>query len=120
MELEMEIQSFTFGSIQIDGTTYENDVVIDGLKIRKRDKKPSRKYRDELGHTPLSLEEDIPWKCSRLVIGTGAYGELPVLPEVIHEAKRRKIELVVIPTERAIDELRRSAKATNAILHLTC
>jgi hypothetical protein len=42
-----------------------------GKFLRKRKKKPSRLFREEFGHTPLTLHEDIPWKCKRLVIGTG-------------------------------------------------
>jgi hypothetical protein len=38
-------------------------------EIRERRKTPSGKLRDEFGHTPLSIEEKIPWKCDRLVIG---------------------------------------------------
>ena len=49
---------------------------------------PSKKFRDEFGHTPLSIEEEIPWKCHRLVIGTGAYGSMPVMKEVKLEAER--------------------------------
>jgi len=40
-------------------------------------RKPSKKFREDFGHTPLSVEEEIPWKCRQLVIGTGAYGRLP-------------------------------------------
>jgi hypothetical protein len=72
----MKIENFSFGSIRIDGTVYEDDVVIDAGAVRKRDKKPSRKFRGDYGHTPLSVEEDIPWNCSRLVIGTGVDGKL--------------------------------------------
>ena len=75
-EIAMHFENFTFGSIQIDGTTYEHDVVVDRGEIIKRKKKPSKKFRDEFGHTPLSVEEKIPWKCRQLVIGTGAYGKL--------------------------------------------
>jgi hypothetical protein len=60
-------EEFSFGSIRIDGITYEYDVVIDQGNIRKRNKKPSKKFRDTYGHTPLSVDEDIPWKCERLV-----------------------------------------------------
>ena len=67
----MRFEKFSFGSIRIDGTTYEHDVVIDRGQIRKRKKKASKKFRDAFGHTPLSIEEEIPWKCQRLVIGTG-------------------------------------------------
>ena len=76
----MRIEKFSFGSIRTDGVTYEHDVVIDRGHVRKRKKKPSKKFRDEFGHTPVSIEEDIPWKCERLIIGTGT-GKLPVMPE---------------------------------------
>jgi hypothetical protein len=94
----MMFEKFSFGSLQIDGTMHENDIVIDRGEIRRRKKKPSKQFRDEFGHTPLSMEEKIPWKCRQLVIGTGAYGKLTVMEEVKREAQRRKIDLVVLPT----------------------
>src|SRR5215471_15371562 len=109
----MQIENFSFGSIRIDGITHEHDVVIEGRQTRKRKKKPSKKFREDFGHTPLSVEEDIPWKCRRLVIGTGAYGKLPVMPEVKREAERRKVELVIVPTATAIEELHRDMERTN-------
>jgi len=115
----MRFEKFSFGSIRIDGTTYQYDVVIDRGQIRKRKKKPSKPFRDAFGHTPLSIEEEIPWKCSRLVIGTGT-GALPVTPEVKREAKRREIKLVILPTVEAIEELKQHPGDTNAILHVTC
>ena len=68
----MHFDNFSFGSIQIDGSTYEHDVVIDRREISKRKNKASKQFRAEFGHTPLSVEESIPWKCRQLVIGTGA------------------------------------------------
>jgi hypothetical protein len=115
----LRFEAFSFGSICIDGTTYEYDVVIDRGEIRKRKKKPSKKFREKFGHTPLSLEEDIPWKCRRLVIGTGG-GALPVMEEVKQEARRREIELTILPTADAIKSLRENPANTNAILHVTC
>src|SRR6266446_125979 len=93
----MRFDKFSFGSIQIDGSTYEHDVVIDRGEVSKRKKKPSKKFRDEFGHTPLSIEEKIPWKCRQLVIGTGT-GALPVMEEVKREAQRRNVELLILPT----------------------
>ena len=116
----MQFERFSFGSLKIDGKTYNSDVVIDRGDIRKRKKKPSKQFRDDFGHTPLSIEEKIPWKCHRLVIGTGAHGSLPVMDEVQREAKRRKIELVVVPTREAMEVLNKQAEGTNAILHVTC
>jgi hypothetical protein len=115
----MRFEAFSFGSIRIDGVTYEHDVVIDRGQVRKRKKKLSKEFRDAFGHTPLSLEEEIPWKCRRLVIGTGG-GALPVMEEVKREAKRRKIELLILPTAEAIEVLKGNPKETNALLHITC
>jgi hypothetical protein len=115
----MRFEGFSFGSIRIDGVSYDHDIVIDRGQIRERKKKPSKRFRDSFGHTPLSLEEEIPWKCSRLVVGTGT-GALPVMDEVRHEARRRKVELIILPTEEAMELLNRRAENTNAILHVTC
>jgi hypothetical protein len=116
----MRFGAFSFGSIRIDDVTYDYDIVIDRGEIRKRKKKPSKKFRKEYGHTPLSAEEEIPWKCRRLVIGAGAYGSLPVMKEVKHEAERREIEFRILPTAQAIKVLEKSPGGTNAILHVTC
>lgn len=116
----MDFGIFKFGLIEIDGVAYEHDVVIDRGKVRKRKKKPSKKFREEFGHTPVSVQEEIPWKCRRLVVGTGNHGSLSVMVEVKLEALRRKVDLLIVPTKQAIDTLGENAKDTNAILHVTC
>jgi hypothetical protein len=116
----MRFEKYEFGSIKIDDITYEHDVVIDHGEITKRQKKRSKKYRDIFGHTPLSLDEKIPWKCRRLVIGTGMNSALPVMEEVRQEARRREIEILILPTAEAIKKLEAEIESTNAILHLTC
>jgi hypothetical protein len=116
----MHFDNFSFGSLQIDGSMYEHDVVIDRGRISKRKKKASKKFREEFGHTPLSVEENVPWKCRQLVIGSGAYGRLPVMQEVRREAERQEVKLLVLPTIEAIKLLNQNPKDTNAILHVTC
>ena len=116
----MEFRRYVFGSIEIDGVTYEHDVVIEGGRIRKRKKGPSKALRGRYGHTPLTAAEDIPWPCRRLVLGSGASRSLPVADDVITEAERRGVELIVMPTVEAIEQLRRSGADTNAVLHVTC
>ncbi|MGH7685491.1 MAG: MTH938/NDUFAF3 family protein [Candidatus Dormibacteria bacterium] len=114
------ITHYAFGSIRIGGETYDNDVLIDRGQVRKRRKKLSKEFREEFGHTPLSMREEIPWDCQRLVIGTGALGALPVMIEIEMEARRRGVELITLPTTAAIELLRSDGQNTNAILHLTC
>jgi hypothetical protein len=116
----VRIDQFTFGSIRIDGVMYDHDVVIDRGEVDRRKKKPSKPFRGAFGHTPLSVAETIPWRCRRLVVGTGADGALPVMEEVKEEAAHRKVELLTIPTSEAVRLLAAEPKDTNAILHVTC
>jgi hypothetical protein len=120
-EISVKFEAFSFGSVRIDGLTYEHDVIIDRGEVYKRKKKPSKKFREAFGHTPLSVEEKIPWKgCRKLVIGTGETGGLPVMEEVKTEAQWRKVSLIILPTAEAIVELGKNLHDTNAILHVTC
>jgi hypothetical protein len=117
----MKARLLGFGDLEVDGKRYEADVVIERGQIRRRHKKPSKPYRDRFGHTPLSAEESIPWGGSRLVVGTGADGLLPIMTEVYEEATRRNVEIVALPTEaacRLIADL--EPGDVNAVLHVTC
>jgi hypothetical protein len=42
------------------------------------------------------------------------------MKEVKAEARERKIELLVLPTSKAIEALMKGMDDTNAILHVTC
>jgi hypothetical protein len=110
-----------FGELEIDGKRYSKDVVIEAGKVRKRDKKPSKVHRGQFGHTPLSAEERLPLGGGQLIIGTGAYGRLPVMPEVLAAAERRGVEVVSLPTDEACELIsEKNDEDINAVLHLTC
>jgi len=85
----MKMKLVKFGKIDIEGQHYDYDVVVEKGKVRKRKKRSSKAYRSEFGHTPLTAEEDIPWHGRRLFVDTGAYGRLPVMPEVYEEARKK-------------------------------
>src|SRR5262245_21823861 len=103
----MRFEGFSFGSIRINGVSYDHDVVIDRGEVRRRKEKPSKKFRDEFDHTPLSIEEKIPWKSRFLVV-------------VKREAKCRNVELLIFPTVQAIEILKENQAEANASLHVTC
>jgi hypothetical protein len=42
------------------------------------------------------------------------------MADVKKEAKRRNVQLLVVPTSEAIKALRENSDETNAILHVTC
>ena len=110
-----------FGRIEIEGRQYDRDLVIDAGTVRTRVKKPSKPYRAQYGHTPLSAEERIPWGGTQLIVGTGTYGSLPIMPAVYEEAERRGVEIVALATEEACRLIReRQAKEIFAIVHVTC
>lgn len=117
----MEARFIGFGEIEIDGRRYDHDIVIDGGRVAKRAKKASKKYKGRYGHTPLSVDEDLPWGRGRLIIGTGASGALPIMPEVEAAAKERGDQLVALPTEQALELLREMDGAdVHAVVHVTC
>jgi len=110
-----------FGAIVIDGSRFEHDVVVETGRVRRRKKGPSKAYRDRYGHTPLSADENIPWSAPRLVVGTGASGRLPIMPEVWEEAELRGVELIALPTAQACRLLGSVEDGeVFAILHVTC
>lgn len=117
----MDAKLISFGLIEIGGRRFEHDVVVEGDAVRRRKKGASKAYRDRYGHTPLSLDEAIPWSAQRLIIGTGVSGQLPIMPELYEEARRRGVEIVAEPTEVAC-QLLQVADPTDvaAILHVTC
>jgi hypothetical protein len=117
----MHARLASFGRLELDGETYDHDVVIEHGQVRRRKKGPSKPFRDAFGHTPLSVGEQIPWSAKQLIVGTGADGQLPVMDEVYAEAKRRGVKIVARPTAEACALLNTtSAKEVTAILHVTC
>jgi len=114
----MKVNSLSFGSINIDGEIYNKDVIIDHGIVKKRKKSESKKYSDRFGHTPLSPDENIPWDCKHLIVGTGHSSSLPVMDEVFEIAGHKNVELITMSTPEAVRHI--NDPDTNLILHLTC
>jgi hypothetical protein len=116
-----KITNVKFGSIKIDGVTFEKDVVIKNGEVRERKKGPSKAERAKYGHTPLTPQEKIPWDCKKLVIGIGMSSRLPVTKEFKKEAKSRGVELILLQTREAIKYFMENYDSEmNAIFHITC
>lgn len=114
----MKVNYFEFGKLVIDDEEYAKDIIISKGKIKKRNKKASKRYRSQYGHTPVSVQENIPWDCKTLIIGTGQYGSLPVMKEVNEKAEKLGVGLLLRTTPEALNHI--NDKNTNFILHLTC
>ena len=117
----MDVEYPGFGAIVINGQRFDRDMVVEQGRPRPRKKGPSKARRQEHGHTPLTAAEDLPWSGSQLIIGTGASGRLPVLPDVLAEAEARGVEVVTLPTSEACELLRSiEGDQVSAVLHVTC
>lgn len=111
-----------FGEIIIDGERFDCDMIVERGLPRPRKKGPSKTRRGDYGHTPLTVAEDLPWSSSKLVIGTGYSGSLPIAEDVWEEAKARDVELVALPTAQACELLQSfdDDAVVAAVLHVTC
>ena len=117
----MKMKLVSFGQLDIDGERYDHDVVIEKGEVQKRKKGPSKAYRSDFGHTPLSAAENLPLLGEKLYIGTGAYGSLPIMKDVYAEAMRRGVEIIAGPTVEICETLKDLEPTdVNAILHVTC
>lgn len=113
----MNIDSYKFGEIIINGRRFTSDVIIFPEKVKEG------WWRIE-GHKihPEDLEEALAEQPEVLILGTGYYGLVQVPPEIWDLAKKRGVELIVEPTEEACriyNELSGERKVV-AALHLTC
>ena len=115
----LKFENVSFGQIEIDGKVFTSDVVITSGEILPRDSSPSKGVLP--GHTALTVEEDIPWECEKLYVGTGMYGNLPIQEDVRRAAREKSIELVTATTPEIAERLNEEySDSTNVILHLTC
>ncbi len=111
------IDSYYFGQIVINGKQYSSDVIIFPDKVQndwRRDKSHELSLKDITAVIAESPEV--------LLIGTGASGQMKILPEVPEALKVRNIELIVEPTGGACEIYNRLSpfQKVVATLHLTC
>jgi len=113
----MKIDSFSFGSISIGGTTYTSDVIVYPDRVQ------SPWLREE-EHRPQIIEfaDIVKAEPEILVIGTGYAGVLSVADQIRNYLTSKGIEVRVEKTKVAVDlynSLRETEKVV-AALHVTC
>lgn len=114
------IDSYEFGLIVINGKKYRSDVIVFPEKVI------DGWWRKE-GHS-LHMEDlkevvECELKPEVLVVGTGYYGLVKILPEIEYVLKKLGTELVVQPTKEAcqtFNKLLGSGKRVVGAFHLTC
>jgi len=100
----MEIESTTFGTITIDGKTYEHDVVIRlSGEVVKRKKKLSKK---DYGTSHVLSKDEAKFVfekgCEQLILGSGQMGNVHLSPEAEAYFAKKGCKVLLQPTPEAI------------------
>jgi len=113
----MRINSYSFGSIEIDGKHYTKDVIIFPDRVM------SPWWRKE-GHLLQidDLKDYITDEYSKIIIGTGYYGTMRVSEDTLAFLKDKGIETII---EKSTDAVRYYNDLSDtgdviAAIHLTC
>jgi len=118
----MEIESTTFGTITIDGKTYEHDVVIRlSGDVVKRKKKLSKKY---YGTSHMLSKDEAKFVfekgCEQLIVGSGQIGNVRLSPEAESYFARKDCKVLLQRTPEAIQVFNRSRAKKIGLFHVTC
>ena len=111
-----EIDGYGFGRVTIDGREETRDVIVlPGRVVRGW-------WRQE-GHGLVleDLGEVLDELPERLLVGTGAYGQMRPDPSALEALRARGIEVEVLRTAEAVRRYGQlDPRKTAAALHLTC
>ena len=118
----MKVEFPGFGKIVVDGTVYSHDIVIyPSGKIEERKKWLSKgKHGTSHKLDPDELKEYLTEDFDVLIVGTGFYGYLSLLPESRELIKDKEIH--ELPTGKAVELLNElwGKRKVLAIFHVTC
>jgi hypothetical protein len=120
--MKPSIDQTTFGSMTIEGSVFEHDVLIRlSGQVKKRKKKLSKAIYgtshilslDEAKH----VYED---GAERLMIGTGQYGNVRLSEEAADYFKRKQCRVELLPTPEAIRAWNEAEGTVIGLFHVTC
>ncbi len=118
----VRIDRSEFGSITIDGETYDHDVMIRlSGEVSKRKKKLS-KQQYGTSHVVSKMEAKAVFEkgCDLVIIGSGQEGNVHLSPEAEEYFAKKGCEVLLQPTQDAIRSFNRSTKRKIALMHVTC
>lgn len=114
----MKIESYSFGTITVDGKKYDGDIIVFPDKVR------TNWWRKE-GHSLDidDLKEVIDFKPQILIVGRGAYDVMEIPQSTRKALKANRIELIDENTSEACkifnEKIEKGERVVGAF-HLTC
>ena len=117
-----EIDATTFGSITIEGKTFEYDVLIRlNGEIEKRKKKLSRAIYGTSHVISLDEAKFVYEKgTKRLIVGSGQDGNVELSNEAADYFERKHCKVDLSPTPRAIGTWNKAEGDVIGLFHVTC
>lgn len=115
----IRIDAYEFGSMTINGKTFSKDLII------YPDERIQPDWWRRQGHelVPEDIEKLLEAAPGRLIVGTGASGQMSVAEDVIARCRERGIKLEVLSTHDAakrFNEASQEDSSVAACFHLTC
>jgi hypothetical protein len=110
------VEGYSFGHVTVDGREETRDVIVLLERV-------VRGWWRREGHSLVleDLAEVLDELPERLLVGTGAYGQMRPDPATMETLRARGIEVGALRTEEAVARYGRlDPRRTAAALHLTC
>ena len=120
--MKPRIEDTNFGSITIEGKTFNYDVIIRiSGDVEKRKKKLSKSvygssHTISAGEAAYIYEND----AEKMILGSGQYGMVSLSEEASEFFKERGCQVEILPTPVAIDAWNQSDEGTIGLFHITC
>lgn len=117
-----QIDATKFGSITIDGTVIEHDVLIRlSGAVKKRKKKLSKavfgtSHTISLGEAEYIFEKG----AERLIIGSGQNGMVTLSKEASEYFRNEDVRVDLAPTSEAMRKWNNAKGSTIGLFHVTC
>ena len=120
--MKPKIDATQFGSITIEGSVFEHDVILRlSGKVKKRKKKLSKRVYGT-SHT-ISLDEAehvYEEGAKRLIVGAGQHGNVTLSDEAADYFKRKRCVVELEPTPPATRAWNNAKGAVIGLFHVTC
>ncbi|MCI0695104.1 MTH938/NDUFAF3 family protein [candidate division KSB1 bacterium] len=120
--MAVTVEKTSFGSITIDGKTYEHDVLIRlSEEIKKRKKKLSKRLYGTSHVLSLDEAKHIYEKgCKVIIIGSGQHDSLRLSPEAEAYFKKKDCKVILQGTPTAIRTFNQTKGSKIGVFHVTC
>ena len=120
--MKPKIEDAWFGSITVDGTRYEHDIIIRlSGKVRRRNKQMSKAVYGTSHMISLDEIRDLHRKrASRIIIGSGHEGQVRLSPEALEFLVKTSCQVDLLPTPQAIECWNQAEGEVLGLFHITC